>query len=143
MTELDLGSYGPVTRTDIVRYAGASGDFLPLHHDEEAAKAAGFPSVFAMGMLSAGLLAASATNLLGTDAVRRYRIRFREQVWPGDVLRFSAVVTQVGETTPEGTLVTLDLTCRRETGGAAITGEADFLLSPAGLSLLSIPAIAV
>jgi acyl dehydratase len=50
--------FGPLTRTDFVKYQGASGDFHPLRHDETYAHAAGFPSVFSVGMLQAGLLAA-------------------------------------------------------------------------------------
>ncbi len=49
-------SAGPITRKHIVRYAGASGAFNPIHHDEEFARAAGMPGVFSIGMHSAGLL---------------------------------------------------------------------------------------
>ena len=77
---------GPLTRTDIVRFAGAGGDFNPLHHDEEYARAAGFPSVFAMGQMQAGMLSRLATDWLGLGNVRAYKVRFRAKVWPGDVL---------------------------------------------------------
>jgi acyl dehydratase len=83
MTELTVG---PITRTDIVRFAGASGDFNPLHHDEERARAAGFPGVFAMGQLQAGMLSRLATDWLGLRAIRSYRVRFSAKVWPGDML---------------------------------------------------------
>jgi acyl dehydratase len=79
-------AYGPLTRTDLVRYAGASGDFNPLHHDHQFASNAGLPDVMAHGMLSAGLLASALTKWFGTGSVRRYSIRFRSPVWPGDVL---------------------------------------------------------
>jgi acyl dehydratase len=85
----DLGpvvSFGPISRTDIVRYVGASGDFNPIHHDEEFAQTAGFPTVFSVGMLQAGLLATYATDWLGARNLRRYVMRFKEQVWPGDEL---------------------------------------------------------
>ncbi len=78
--------FGPVTRTDFVRYAGASGDFTPLHHDEEYARAAGFPMPFAMGMYSAGLVGTWLTDRVHPSRVRRFRIRFVQQVWPGDEL---------------------------------------------------------
>jgi acyl dehydratase len=84
MNELTVG---PITRTDIVRFAGASGDFNPLHHDEERARAAGFPGVFAMGQMQAGMLSRLATDWLGLRAIRTYRVRFSAKVWPGDVLR--------------------------------------------------------
>ena len=75
-----------LTRTDIVRFAGASGDFNPVHHDEEYARAAGFPTVFAMGQLQAGLLSRVATDWLGLGNIRSYRVRFKDKVWPGDQL---------------------------------------------------------
>jgi acyl dehydratase len=77
---------GPITRTDIVRFAGAGGDFNPLHHDEEYARAAGFPGVFAMGQMQAGMLSRLATEWLGLENIRSYRVRFSAKVWPGDVL---------------------------------------------------------
>jgi acyl dehydratase len=83
MSELTVG---PITRTDIVRFAGASGDFNPLHHDEDRARAAGFPGVFAMGQMQAGMLSRLATDRLGLRAIRTYRVRFSAKVWPGDVL---------------------------------------------------------
>ena len=83
MNELTVG---PISRTDIVRFAGASGDFNPLHHDEERARAAGFPGVFAMGQMQAGMLSRLATDCLGLRAIRSYRVRFSAKVWPGDVL---------------------------------------------------------
>lgn len=83
MNELTVG---PITRTDIVRFAGASGDFNPLHHDEERARAAGFPGVFAMGQMQAGMLSRLATDWLGLGAIRTYRVRFSAKVWPGDLL---------------------------------------------------------
>jgi acyl dehydratase len=75
-----------MTRTDLVRYAGASGDFHPLHHDEEFCREAGFDSPFAMGMYSAGLMGAWVADLVGPESIRRFRVRFEQQVWPGDEL---------------------------------------------------------
>ena len=119
--------FGPITRTDIVRYAGASGDFNPLHHDESYARAAGFPTVFSMGMFQAGLLATFATDWLGADTLRRFSVRFKEQVWPDDVLVCEGQVIAV---TQEGdaSRVTVELTCTRKGGGVAVTGTGEFLL---------------
>ncbi|MBK7328705.1 MAG: MaoC family dehydratase N-terminal domain-containing protein [Dehalococcoidia bacterium] len=76
-----------VNRSHIVKYAGASGDFNPLHHDEGAAqKMAGYPSVFAHGMLSMGLTGRMLTDWLGPTALKKYGVRFTKQVWPGDTL---------------------------------------------------------
>src|SRR6266480_3032077 len=73
-----------LTRTDLVQYAGASGDFNPMHHDEVKAKAAGLPSVFGHGMFSAGLLGRAITDYVGIGNVRRYKVRFVKQTWPGE-----------------------------------------------------------
>ena len=120
-------TFGPISRTDIVRYAGASGDFNPIHHDETFAQAAGFPTVFSIGMFQAALLATYATDWLGAAEVRRFTVRFSEQVWPGDELTCNGTVTAV-EPSDDGTKVEVELTCTRQTGGTAISGSAAFLL---------------
>jgi acyl dehydratase len=119
--------FGPLTRQMFVRYAGASGDLNPMHYDDELARSAGYPSVFAQGMFSAALLAGFATDWLGAGNVRRFGVRFREQVWPGDVLTCSGTVTEVaGESDTDR--LTVELTATRQTGGIAITGAAQFLV---------------
>ena len=76
----------PVTRTHIVKYAGASGDFNPIHHDELYAIRAGNDRVFAMGMMSAGFLSHMITDWVGDGKLRKYRVRFGRQVWPADTI---------------------------------------------------------
>ncbi|WP_307866257.1 MaoC/PaaZ C-terminal domain-containing protein [Mycolicibacterium sp. GESEQ-9] len=117
--------FGPLTRQMFVRYSGASGDLNPMHYDDELARSAGYPSVFAQGMFSAALLAGFATDWLGAPAVRRFGVRFREQVWPGDVLTCAGTVVEVSE---EGDVdrVSVELTATRQTGGVAITSTAEF-----------------
>lgn len=133
MTIIALGDraenseFGPLTITDIVRYAGASGDFNPLHHDEKAAREAGFPGVFSMGMLPASVLGAFAAEWLGPLNIRRFTTRFKEQVWPGDVLVCSGEVVDVSPQS-HGTFVAVTLTCTRKGGGIAVSGSAEFLL---------------
>lgn len=119
--------FGPVTRQMFVRYAGASGDLNPMHYDDELARSAGYPSVFAQGMFSAALLATFATDWLGAHTIRRFGVRFREQVWPNDVLTCSGLITALAAE-QEGDRVTVELTGVRQTGGAAITGTAEFLI---------------
>jgi peroxisomal enoyl-CoA hydratase 2 len=85
---------GGVTRTDFVRYAGASGDFNPIHHDETFAQAAGNPTVFAMGMFTAGILSQVVTRFVGQPAVRRFTVRFVTRVWPGDDVIGRGTVTR-------------------------------------------------
>ena len=120
--------YGPLTTQMFVRYAGASGDFNPMHYDDLLARAAGYPSVFSQGMHSAALLASFAVDWLGAENVRRFAVRFREQVWPGDVLTCSGEVTAVSPN-ESGLLVTAELTATRQTGGIAVSASADFLLA--------------
>lgn len=124
-TRREPWTVGPLTRTDFVRYQGASGDFNPIHHDEEFAKAAGFPTVFSVGMLQAGILATYAIDWLGAEEVRRFAVQFREQVWPGDALTCSGTVTKRYEVDGERR-VDLELVCTRQTGGTAVTGRATF-----------------
>lgn len=132
-TEIAVGSsapprtFGPLTRQMFVRYSGASGDLNPMHYDDGFAQRAGFPSVFSQGMHQAALLATFATDWLGPENVRRFTVRFREQVWPDDVLTCTGEVVEVVER-PDGRLVTVSLTVTRQTGGTAISGSADFLV---------------
>jgi acyl dehydratase len=118
---------GPLTRTDFVRYQGASGDFNPIHHDEGFAKSAGFPTVFSVGMLQAGVLATFATDWLGAPNVRRFGVQFREQIWPGDTLTCAGRVVKRYEEGGER-LVELELACTTQTGGTAIRGWATFVV---------------
>src|SRR5580698_8680202 len=73
-----------LTRTDLVKYAGASGDFNPMHHDEVKAKEAGQPSVFGHGMFSMGFLGSAITDYVGVGNVTSYKVRFAKQTWPED-----------------------------------------------------------
>ena len=127
-------AFGPITRTDIVRYAGAGGDFNPMHHDEPAAQAAGYPSVFAQGLLTAGLLASAVEAWLGALALRRYSVRYVGQVWPGDVIEVEGKVVAT-QPDGEGQLVTCELVVRGR--GAAgdrvvLTGSAVALVGSVG-----------
>ena len=85
-----------VTRTQLVQYSGASGDYNPLHSDERfATEVAGYPSVFAHGMLTMGMTGRVLTDWFGAEAVLAYGARFVSQVWPGDRLIATATVTGV------------------------------------------------
>jgi acyl dehydratase len=116
-----------LTRTDLVMYAGASGDFNPMHTDEVAAQAAGLPSVFGHGMFSAGLLATAVTNYVGIGNLTSYKVRFTKQTWPGETLRTTVAVT---EKRP-GNEIVLECALVNENGEAKIQGEAVAVL-PAG-----------
>ena len=117
---------GPLTRTDFVRYQGASGDMNPLHHDEIVARAAGYDAPLAVGMLNAGLLATYATDWLGAEAVRRFRIRFRDRVWPGDTITCTGTVVKEYEVDEEP-LVDIELSATTQNGAVAIQVWATFV----------------
>ena len=112
-----------LTRTDLVRYAGASGDYNPMHHDEIAATAAGQPSVFGHGMFSMGLLGTALTDYVGPGNVRHYQVRFSRQTWPGEELTTKIVVTGK-RTGDEGNLVDLACTLTNADGEVKVVGEA-------------------
>ena len=117
-----------LTRTDLVMYAGASGDFNPMHHDEVAAQAAGLPSVFGHGMFTAGLLATAVTNYVGIGNLASYRVRFTKQTWPGETL---STTIAVSEKRPDNEIV-LECAVVNENGEAKIQGEAVAVLPADG-----------
>ena len=85
-------------RTQIVQYAGASGDYNPLHSDEIfTTKVAGYPSVFAHGMLTMGMTGKLLTDTVGDGNLRKYGVRFTVQVFPGATLDATATVTEIVE----------------------------------------------
>ena len=108
-----------LTRTQIVMYVGAAGDYHPLHHDDVYARAHGYPSVFAPGMLTMGLAGRALTDAGGVepDAVRSFEGRFRGQVWPGDTL-----VATVGPLTGEASSFAVELV--NQHGAPVFTGRA-------------------
>jgi acyl dehydratase len=120
------GDEGPplshaLTRTDLVMYAGASGDFNPMHTDEVAAQAAGLPSVIGHGMYSAGLLGTAVTNYVGIGNLKSYKVRFTKQTWPGETLTTKVVVT---EKRPDTSEVVLACELVNQDGEAKIAGQA-------------------
>ncbi len=84
-----------LTRTQLVAYAGASGDFHPFHHDETYATTHGFDRIFAHGMLTMGITGQALVTVFGPDGLDRYGADFLKPVWPGDTLTAEVVVTAV------------------------------------------------
>ena len=126
--DVQVGDEAPVvahtlTRTDLVMYAGASGDFNPMHTDEVKAQAAGLPSVFGHGMFSMGLLGKAITDYVGIGNLRSYKARFTKQTWPDEELTSRIVVT--GKRSEEGeNLVDLEVSLANQDGEVKVAGEA-------------------
>ncbi len=111
-----------LTRTDFVKYAGSSGDFNPIHHDQTFAEVSGNPTVFAMGMMNAGVLSRLVSDYAGLENLRKYRVRFATRVWPGDSVTCKGKVTKKavenGEKIIEGEIAALN-----QKGEVAIQGS--------------------
>lgn len=117
-------------RTQLVMYSGASGDYNPLHSDEVYTReVAGYPSVFAHGMLTMGMTGRMLTNLVGDGRLTKYGVRFTNQVWPGDTLEATATVEAIRE---EGgqKLVDLTVVTRNQKGVDVIKGSATARIDP-------------
>ena len=113
-------------RTQIVQYAGASGDYNPLHTDEVfTTKVAGYPSVFAHGMLTMGMTGKMLTDYVGDARLTKFGVRFTNQVWPGDTLDSTATVKSVG-----GGLVELDVETKNQDGVVVVSGYAEARVDP-------------
>jgi peroxisomal enoyl-CoA hydratase 2 len=127
--DLSVGDTAPplvvenISRTHFVRYAGASGDFNPMHHDDTIATSVGNPSVFGHGMLTAGLMARVLTDWFGPTALRRLQVRFSKQVWPDETLTCTATVTGLREEGGDG-LVDVECQVANRDGEVKLTGTA-------------------
>ena len=126
--DVSKGDEAPVfahelTRTDLVMYAGASGDFNPMHTDEIKAQAAGLPSVFGHGMFTMGLLGKAITDYVGVGNLKSFKVRFTKQTWPGETL--SSKITVQDKRDEDGEHL-VDLVCEivNQDGQNKVVGEA-------------------
>jgi acyl dehydratase len=119
-----------LTRTQIVMYAGASGDYNPLHTDEVyATQVAGYPSVFAHGMLTMGMTGRALTDWVGDGRLTKYGVRFSRQVWPGDTLTATVTVTAIRD--EDGVpIADLAVSTRNQNGEEVVVGTASARLDP-------------
>ena len=126
--DVQIGDEAPVwtvprlSRTQIVRYAGASGDFNPIHHDEKFSVRAGNETVFAHGMLSMGLMGKMLTDWVGDGNLRNFRVRFMNRVWPMDTVTYKAVVTDKREENG-ASIISADLYAESQHGDRTIEGS--------------------
>ncbi len=119
-----------LTRTQIVQYAGASGDYNPLHTDDAyTTQIAGYPSVFAHGMLTMGMTGKMLTNYVGDGRLVTYGVRFTSQVWPGDTLVAKATVENFREEDGQF-LVDLSVSTTNQDGNVVISGSATARIDP-------------
>lgn len=102
--ELEPRRIGPITQTDIVRFAGAGGDFNPLHHDADYAVRAGLPGVIAMGQMQAGMLAAWVADLVHVEHLVSYSVRFASPLRIGETLELGGRVESLDPATSVATL---------------------------------------
>jgi len=113
-----------LTRTQIVQYAGVSGDYNPLHTDEIfATQVAGYPTVFAHGMLTMGMTGKMVTNLIGDGNLKSFGVRFTNQVWPGDTLTTKTKIVSI-EKNSDNVLINFELVTENQDGIPVITGSA-------------------
>jgi acyl dehydratase len=117
-------------RTQIVQYAGSSGDYNPLHTDEMfTTQIAGYPSVFAHGMLTMGMTGRLLTNYVGDGRLTNYGVRFTNQVWPGDTLDSTATVEELREEGGEH-FVDLTVSTVNQDGVEVVKGTASARIDP-------------
>jgi acyl dehydratase len=120
-----------VSRTNFVRYAGASGDFNPMHHDDSVATKVGYPSVFGHGMFTAGVLSHYVTDWVGVGNLRKFSTQFKGQLYPGRTLSIRAKVTRKYKENGENR-IDADLSVVDDQGTPIVTGSATAALPSRG-----------
>ncbi|MBI2204041.1 MAG: MaoC family dehydratase N-terminal domain-containing protein [Candidatus Rokubacteria bacterium] len=114
---------GPIQQIQLTRYAGASGDFNPIHQDDEFAKAAGMGGVFAHGMLTMGFVAQAVTDWAGAGSVRKIGVRFTGLVRLKDTVTCRGRV--VDKVAKDGAhTVELEIWAENQRGEKVVTGRA-------------------
>jgi len=131
--DLSVGSLLPelrkeaITKQQLVKYAGASGDYNLIHTDDETARRVGLDGVIAHGMLSMAFLGQYLCWLTGPESIRRLSARFVEMVRPGDVLTCRGRVKTL-ETEASGRWMTLELWAENQRAQQVTTGEGEVVI---------------
>ncbi|QSX01232.1 FAS1-like dehydratase domain-containing protein [Haloterrigena alkaliphila] len=126
IADLEVGDAGPTVvvedleRMHFVKYAGASGDFNPIHYDEPYARAAGNESVFGQGMFTAGVASRVVTDWFPLEAVDSFGVRFQSQVFPDDTI---VATGEVVDRQADGGAVGVDLEATNQHGETLLTGS--------------------
>lgn len=118
----------PVTRTTLVRYAGASTDFNPIHHSDRAAREAGMDGVIAHGMWTMGAALGAVVEWVGgPERIRSQRARFTRPVAVPDTAEGTSIEVSatVRKADDETAALALDVTCE----GASVLGRVEVVVS--------------
>jgi acyl dehydratase len=132
---LAVGDTGPTVvvedleRRHFVKFAGASGDFNPIHYNEPYAKEAGNESVFGQGMLNMGIASRVLTDWFGLAPISRFRTRFQSRAWPGDTLTTTGKIVDISRKDDE-TSVRVELRMTNQDDEPIVTGDATVRLPP-------------
>jgi acyl dehydratase len=111
----------PVSRLDLIKYAGASGDYNPIHTIDEEAKKAGLPGIIAHGMWTMGNLAKLFTPYYEEGFVQDYSVRFKSMVFLNDVVTLKATVKE-----KEDRALRFDVAAVNQDGKEVVKGEVVF-----------------
>jgi acyl dehydratase len=128
LTELQVGDVldeivlSPVSRIDLIKYAGASGDYNPIHTIDEEAKKAGLPGIIAHGMWTMGNLAKLFTPFYEEGFLQDYSIRFKGMVFLNDIITLKAELTE-----KNGNQLKFNVVALNQSGKEVLTGNAVFV----------------
>ncbi len=122
-TEIPTLIKGPITRTQLALFAGASGDHNPIHLDEEEAKSGGLPGVIVHGMLMMAVLGQAINNWSSQAKVRKFSNRFAAMAVPGDTISCFGVIAGKRQEGGE-TLVDLEIRAENQKGDILLKGLA-------------------
>ena len=117
----------PVTKVQLVRYAGASGDFNPLHTDDETARQSGFDGVVAHGMLVMAFMTEAVTAWVPRRCFKSVKVRFKGVTRPGDIITVSGRVTEK-VTTDAGGVVRCNIEAAGQDGDVKAAGTFEVVL---------------
>ena len=116
-----------ITKQLLIDYGEAALDGNPMHTDDEFAQDAGYPGVFAQGMLSMGFLGQFLVERFGIESLRRIKVRFAKLTWPGEKIACRGVVVKK-YTEEDQNLLDLDIYTANEEGEQKLIGRATIQL---------------
>lgn len=126
--EMPSATKPPVTEVQLVKYAGASGDYNPIHTVHHYAEKAGLGGVIAHGMLSMGFVGEHVTKWMGeSGTLKRLKVRFVAMTRPGDVITLKGKVTNKRQSGGDN-LVDCELWAEKQDGARTVTGDATVAL---------------